>query len=55
MDIEEIRADCSKACIKQMDVCNIGEASGYTCREEYARCLTQCTAEAREEGNVQFK
>jgi hypothetical protein len=55
MDIEEIRTDCSKTCMKQMDVCTIGEASYFTCREEYTRCLIQCTAIAREEGNVQFK
>jgi len=52
MDIEEIRADCSKGCIKQMDVCFISEASAFTCREEYTHCLGACTATAREENDV---
>jgi hypothetical protein len=53
MDIEEIRADCSKACMKQMDICTIGDASYFTCRAEYTRCLIQCTAIAREEGPIE--
>lgn len=52
MDIEEIRADCSKACIKQADVCLTGNHTSYRCYTDYRRCLDECTAAAQEDVDV---
>ncbi len=52
MDVEEIKVDCSRACIKQAEVCLTDNHTSYKCYREYRQCIDQCTAGAQEDVDV---